>query len=297
MKIYKTVFVSLILILSLFMTTASAKNIFTINDDLDDVMTDYEENVSYPDTDIKKITINRVNDEVELILELNDDGNIPTSNIILFFMYVLTTHNTYTPYYGVSAASGESIDLEIEAMVMAENDEDVMTDYSINKNKLTMTFNLLESYERIVGVGEILLTWAESFASTGYYDEISLEGVYTFPSVDADGPYKVMPGDKTTFNGTLDEGNPNDYTWIWTIDGTSITKEGQNAQHTFLIPGNYTGTLYVFNDQGQYNIDSFEAQVKGTVTNGNDNNNGPGFEILLLVVAFAVALIILRKRK
>jgi len=292
MKIYKTVFVSLILILSLFMTTASAKNIFTVNDDLDDVMTDYEENVSYPDTDIKKITINRDNDEVELILELNDDGDIPTSGIPLFIIYIITTANVYETYYGIADESLTKID----AMVMAETEENLVKSHTVNDNKLTIVFDLLESYERIIGL-EAFITWGESLSSTGHYDEINPEGEYVFPSIDAGGPYNVLAGDKTTFNGELDSGSPDDYTWIWTIDDTSITKEGQSAQHTFLISGEYTGTLYVFNDQGQYNIDTFEVQVNGTGTNGNNNNDGPGFEILIVIVAFAVALIILRKRK
>jgi len=299
MKIYRTIFVTLILIGSLLMTTASAENIFTITDDLKDVTSGDEYNVSYPDADIKKLTINKNNDEIELILELNNEGRIISSASELPYYYTVyimigtTSDNIYEITYGSDLVT--LTNLEAQVAPNGDMDQNLLKDYSVNKNKLTLKFDLLESYERIIYIENAFIMLVVD-ANNGYVDNLNQEAY--IPSIDAGGPYNVKAGDKVTLNGTIDVGDPENYTWYWIIDDTSIVKEGKTTQHTFLIPGDYTGNLYVVNSQALYNYDSFQVNVNGTAQNNDDNNNNePGFEMLLVFAAIAIALIILKKRK
>ena len=74
--------------------------------------------------------------------------------------------------------------------------------------------------------------------------------------------------------------------------------EGQNPTHVFDIPGQYTGSLYVYTLTGNFGKADFAVNVSGVaMSNGADDNKQPGFEVILVIAAIAIAVIILRRNK
>lgn len=308
MKICKTIIITLMLLLTVFATRSFAETNFQVTDDLGDVVNENDTKVADPNIDIKDVTLNKDGGKIDLSFSINESGTFLESGQFIYLIYLTTTSDIYTIAYGTKIFIGifgyagyeefgnESIS-EIDAVVFTDTnlEVDLLDEYNINSNVITFSFNLVDNYEEIVGVQSRVLYTPGVTAVTANIDELNY--IEDLPIVDAGGPYNAKAGKKITFTGSIDEGNPDDYTWIWTIDDTSVVKKGQSVKHNFLIPGDYTGTLYIRNSQLQYTFAGFEVQVNGTAVNNNNNNNGPGFEILIIFVAFAVALIILKKRK
>ncbi len=307
MKTYKILFVAMIFFISMFATNVSAENVFTINDGTEDVIDANENFTDYPDVDINQVMVNKDGNAIEFTLKLVEEGKILDSGFIVAYSGYLTTSKRV--YEIVYAIADESLGLYEDGVTIsaygfessAEEGIDVdVKDYSgVGTNTLTINFNLLDNNEICIGLDCLTLTMGDATGLGTYLDQLNLE--YDFPIADAGEPYNIKAGNKVTLEGTIDEGSASDYNWLWTIDDTSITYTGQTAEHTYSIPGNYTGTLFVYNDQGQYDSSKFEVNVQGEKTNGGGNNNGgnnqPGFEMIAVIAAIGIALILLRKRK
>ncbi len=308
-KVYIAMFITILLML--MTTTVSAENMFTITDETEDVLDVEANTVSYPDLDIKEISIDKTGNQVYLNLELVEDGKILDSGfIVAYSIYLTTNKNMYEAMYSYSEADLEELGLEGNGVIVTayENQASIEDGVEVNvksysgigTNKLTISFDLLNSYERCLSIDAVTMFMSDMAGTKTYIDELVADNS-DFPSIDAGGKYYGDAGEKITFEGSIDEGSASSYNWLWTIDGTSITKEGQTAQHTFVTPGTYTGTLYVYDGQGHYSDKSFTVQVNGTSSNGGNTNGGsnnqPGFEILAMFAAIAIALIILKKKK
>jgi len=310
MRIYKTFIVAFVLLMSILLaTTISAEKILTIPDDLNDVLDKDAETVSYPNLDIKEISVDREGNQIELSLELISGGKILESGfIVAYSIYLTTNKNMYEAMYSYSEADLEDLGLggdgviitayPIDASLEDGVDVNVKSYSGIGTNELKIVFDLLSGNEKCISIDAISMYMSDLAGSSTYIDELVVDSS-DFPSIDAGGTYYADAKEKVTFEGTIDEGNPDDYNWLWTIHDTSVTKEGSTAQHTFLIPGTYTGTLFVYDNQGRYAEEDFTVEVSGTSSNGDNNgdNNEPGFETIVMLAAIAIALIIIRKRR
>ncbi len=297
MKNYKTIIIAFMLLISFFVTTASAETKIQATDELDDVITDMESeqgNVSYPDADIKKITVDVNNNKVNLILELNEDGEIYTSGFFAYSIELQTSSNLYTASYGLGDENGTTTTAAVN--LNEDFEDDVLDDYSVESNKLTFTFDLVDSNEVCIGInGYSMLVQLPESLYMDYVNGMDDTGL-TISSGDS---YYTKTGETFTLEGKVTEGDASDYNWIWTFEDSATTLTGQTVTHTFYKNGNFSGTLYVYNpDNGKYVKSFFNVQVNGTsITPDKPDNNQPGFEIIAFISAVAIALIVLRKRR
>ena len=306
-KINKIIIALTTVILLFMASTANAENIFTLTDKTEDVLNAEGETVAYDDLDLKEISVDRNGNQIDLSIKLIENGNILESGfVVAYTVYLTTSSNLYEVIYGYSETDLEELSFDGVTITAYESinsgtgvDINVKSDSGVGTNELKISFDLLNDYERLITVDAIALYMSDLTGSETYIDELVVNNS-NFPSVDAGGSYEGKAGDKITLEGSLDQGNPDSYNWLWTIDDTSITKEGQKVDNTFFNSGSYTGTLYVYDGQGGYAEDTFTITVTGSSSNGGNNggnNNQPGFEIILLFLAIAIALIFFKKKK
>ena len=296
MKNCKTIIVTMMLVISFFVTTASAETKIEVTDEIDDVTDQELINVTeYPDVDIKKVTVERNNNKIDLTLELNENGTIPESGWFVYSIDLITSsENYYTASYMRYDETGTSA--SPSASVLLNSEEEVLDDYSINSNKILFSFNLADSYEICIGLTALTMV-IDISGTSGYLDYVNAEENLSL-TIDAGGKYYGKTGKNVNFKGTVTDGDASAYKWVWTIEDVAQPLTGQTASYTFLKKGNYSGILYAYNpDTGLYTQDIFTVQVNGTSINGGGDNNEPGFEIIAFISAVAIALIILRKRK
>jgi PKD repeat protein len=117
------------------------------------------------------------------------------------------------------------------------------------------------------------------------------------PVSNIEGPYTENASESMIFYGTNSydaDGYITSYYWDFG-DGTNGT--GGVVTHNYVNPGNYTVSLNVTDDEGLFNYSQtiviFNALPSGTEEN---NNETPGFEIILLMIAI-VFIVISRRKK
>ena len=309
MKTYIAPVVIFILLLSIIIPiSVSADNILTISDGSNDVLDKDANEISYPNLDISQVSVDSTNNQVDLSLTLIQGGKILDSGFVVAYSIYLTTNvNIYEAMYSYSETDLSDIGLSGTGVLVTayKNDDyeqgtevNVKSYSGIGDNELVISFDLLNSYEKCITIEGITMFLSDLAGTQTYIDELTVDST-DFPTVEAGGTYYINAKDKVTLEGSIESGNPANYNWLWTIDDTSVTKETQTAQHTFLIPGTYSGKLYVYDNQGRYREDSFTVQVNSTSSNNGNNgdNNEPGFEAIAVIFAIAIALIILRKRR
>jgi hypothetical protein len=112
-----------------------------------------------------------------------------------------------------------------------------------------------------------------------------------------EGPYTENTSESMIFygNNSYDaDGYITSYYWDFG-DGTNGT--GEVVTHSYVNPGNYTVSLNVTDDEGLFNYSQtiviFNALPSGTEKN---NNETPGFEIILLMISIVFIVIFKRKK-
>jgi hypothetical protein len=184
-------------------------------------------------------------------------------------------------------------------------DEITVNGYSgKDTDTLKFSFDLTDKNQRLLGVlfasskssldtdFEYLDFYPEDYQ--GDEDPIDIFGI----QIDAGGPYNVETGESLQLSGLVESGEiNNNYEWFWTFDDSSITLEGQNPTYKFRIPDIYTGKIYIYDGKGSWSVNNFEVNVTGTNIDVDNNNNEPGFELILVIAALAVALLLFRKKK
>jgi hypothetical protein len=301
--------ISLILIILLFASmksTAAYDRNLVLTDSADDVQYYdngvFVENISYNNLDIREISCDQTDDEIEVQLTLAENGRFEKSELVYYGIILITTSPVggYVIYYmGVDLST---IDPMFSGNVIVLTGEEGgsglvdVTSSDTEDNVLNVKFDTQYDNERVIGISAGTEKVGEN---NSYYDEApDNTGELGFLDISAGGIYEINASERVNFKGTLTEGNPGDYTWYWVLDDSLQTFESQNPSNTFNIPGEYTGMLYVYDDEGNYGSDSFIVTVLGSGGgNGGGNNNQPGFELIALIAAIAIALIILRKRR
>lgn len=277
-----------------------------ITDDTDDVTDLDGEQISYPTLDISNVTCVQTGKIVELELTLNEEGSFQKTLDISYNIVLFTTSSTmgYLIIYSGSNTEFALIwpDADIGDIIITGFDFaapiDVISE-SIENNILSVSFNLENSYERVLGLYATTQkiseeTYSYSDDAPNDYEDVATGNL----GINAGGEYFADAGQTIQLQGNLIEGNPVDYEWIWVFDESLISLEGRTPTHKFNIPGDYSGILYAYDDEGSWGLDYFIVTVNETSSNnGGSNNNQPGFELVIFIGAIAVSLVILRRKK
>ena len=294
----------MILVISLLaasIPSASAQNsILTITDDINDVAGEEEANLSRPNVDIYQVTCEQDGKDVSLSLKLAPGGIIQNSTTYGYVMGVLTTGGyAYTVSFGELIV--ESKNWMVVATPLAGEGEDIELDYQVsgmNTDTVTISFNLLKSYEKCISAYAMVYEFS---LSKPYIDEVYFDRFYSGGNlvIDAGGPYSGKKGKTINFKGTIEDGNISDYKWVWLIQETNTVLEGAEVSYTFKIAGNYTGILYAYDSEGNFGMADFNVDITLPKSSGQTNGNGdetPGFEITLLIAGIAILFLLLRKK-
>jgi hypothetical protein len=239
-------------------------------------------------------------------MELEPTGEFKEA-LTTAYMVTLITTSTFLGYIitftGLNWGDvlGDDYSDFTDQVIITDGEDNIInaTSYSgIGTNTLTVEFNLQNNYERIISISAMS---TEILGNYSYGDNVPDDfdeelGMNLNPN--AGDTYNVNAGKSVTLSGILDEGDAEDYEWLWTFDESSITLTGHNPSHVFNIPDIYTGIAFVYDGQGNWGAAFFEVNVSAaSAGNGGGTNEEPGFELILVIAAIAVALILLRKKK
>jgi hypothetical protein len=292
-----------LIILSITALAADTETI-TYIDEKQDVLDDELETANKPNIDILQLSAIKNGREAELKLKLVEGGLIQKSSYVHFYVYaisLITSNDEYVAIYtglDLSSLSPEQLeelggqDISIGIMDSQGEDIDVISCAGEGENELSIKFNIHDSNEKLIALSANVYETFANQTFSDYYEITPLDPIIK-------SSYDIKVGTPLNFEATLEEGIDSNYEWLWVIDNSSITFNEQNPTYTFRAPGTYTGTLYVYNDTGSLGVEDFRVNVTGTSTNsgGSDTNDQPGFELILVIAAVAIALLIFRKKK
>jgi parallel beta-helix repeat protein len=119
------------------------------------------------------------------------------------------------------------------------------------------------------------------------------------PVADAGGPYTGYVNQTVTFNGSGSyDADATDgivsYQWDF---GDETTGGGVAPEHTYTSEGNYTVELTVFDNNGEQSNSTTYAAINIQPNGQNGNDDGPGFEIILVIIALALIVFYRRKKR
>jgi len=308
------VFVTMLVTSMCPINAATIERNITITDDIDDVIDDSDlEPVNYPNIDAVNCTCVQTGTRVDLEFRLVENGNFEKSLGSSYTIILITTSSAggyFIMYGGIAdqfksllfpgAEIGDVLVMGGESLYSEEDAEpiDVISE-SVEKNILSVSFNLDNSYERVLTLAAETAISPDNVST--YSDQVpnDYEDINTGNLViSAGGDYFADAGQTIQLQGNLEEGNPTDLEWLWVFDDSLISLEEKTPAYKFNIPGDYQGTLFAFDDEGNWGSDIFMVTVNETSSNnGGGNNNQPGFELVIVIVAIAIALVILKRKK
>jgi len=285
-----------ILILSMIITsliicttsTVSAKDeTKSFADAVGDVVDISQETVSdVHDVDIIKVVYNKVDQDATIDIEFGEDID-ESSTLSLLVALEMTNVMQYAIVYEEGYAIGYAADLESDINNLDDFELDVTT--SINGATLSFSFLLKDEDEEY---NQLMIT-AEN--AEGYGD--------TFPNFDIpvsiDGPETGTIKKEIQFTSTV-EGDYETLYYIWDFNEDTIPDSTEaNPKFIFNTPGTYNVMLTV--DLGNnitYGFDNKTIVISSGSGGGGNNSNGtPGFEIIAVISAIAIAVIILKRKK
>jgi hypothetical protein len=286
---------------------ATIERSITIKDPSCDVLkTDEENPVCYFDVDITNVSCVQTGRKVDIEFKLAEGGIFKKTLDTIYSAELYTTSDLDFGYYLImygAAISEYFQDIESDVVVfslesIANNKTIDVISESIDNNVLSVSFNLENSYERIL---DIALVIEKTVGNISYSDQAPDEDVYEnigSLEITSGGEYFLDAGQTVQLQGNLVEGNPSDYEWLWIFEDGSIILEERTPTHKFNIPGDYMGTLYAYDDEGNWGMDYVTVTVNETSSgSGGGGNNQPGFELIIAIGAIAIALVILRRKK
>ncbi|GAG76538.1 unnamed protein product, partial [marine sediment metagenome] len=134
---------------------------------------------------------------------------------------------------------------------------------------------------------------AASVGDYGYADSLpdnitSFDDIFTFTPIVEDS-FEGKVNENIAFKADLESGEPSDYEWVWAVqDGDFLY--GQNPSKSFSQPGNYSGVLYVYNEE-EFGKEFFFFDVAGSPTSkggAGDNDSGSALMIFAIIIAIIV---------
>jgi len=199
---------------------ATIERNITIKDPNCDVLkTDEENPVCYYDVDITNITCVQTGRRVDIEFKLAEGGIFKKTLDTIYSAELYTTSDLDFGYYLImygAAISEYFQDVESDVVVfslesIANNKSLNVISESIEKNVLSVSFNLENSYERIL---DIALVIEKTVGNISYSDQAPDEDVYEnigSLEITSGGEYFLDAGQTVQLQGNLVEGNPSDY--------------------------------------------------------------------------------------
>ena len=269
-----------ILICILFFSAINASaydTTLTITDGADDVQKiDIAGNittVSRPNVDIAELSCVQSGRKVVITVKLTPPGIFEESLNRAYAFTLITTSSflgyviTYSGIDWAALFGDEIPGLEgVGQVLIVDGDNNILnvTDYSgKDTDTLTIEFNLQSSTERVISISGVS---DEEFEDYGYGDKAPDdfdENLGMNLNADTGDTYNAETGKSVTLTGSLDEGNAEDYEWLWVFDESSLTLTGHNPSHVFNIPDFYTGMTFVYDEKGSWGAAFFEVNVSG----------------------------------
>ena len=272
-------------------------NTLIFQDDLDDVSGTDEDNISdKSDVDIDQIICEQDERDVTYSLKLNG-GVFQESVLSIYIGGVVTTGTMYVIVLG----EGDSGDYQCliysqDLLTYEENEIDGQCS-GIGEETLTVTFRLLSSDEKCISAFATIIEGT----TTDYYQDDYNAGIFEsdFPvTITTDSDYSANVTESISFEASVDGGDSSDYNWDWIIaddDGDVVAKlSGQNVDKAFNIPGQYTGTVYSYDDAGNMGMEYFNIEILGSSTSGEtggDNDNPTSGLLFFAVLIIAIVII------
>ena len=315
MNIKICISIILALTLSIILTPViSAANTVTISDGTNDIEKYNElselvkDGIEFDDIDIEEISFTQDDEEVTVSLKLVDGGVLsPTADRpYTLVLFTASPNIVYLIFYLGAEAEYDGQTFEFLITNLVDGFYDVK-DRQVSDNQFSVTFDLANKNERCLSLNAFVDFEVDNYSYRDsvpdQYLSLDEEDFFTIQPL-AGGPYEASTGQNIVFQGDLETGNPSDYEWVWLIDDTEDYLYGQNPTHKFNFAGNYTGTLYVYNDQGEFGFEYFTVEVSGkdiTSSGGGDSDSGSGLMMFIILIAIiviigiAVVVIVLRR--
>jgi len=301
-KIYVSILFAGFIALALTPSAIGA-NTVKITDNINDVKkldaayTVIGENLTYPDADINEVSFIQTGKNVEIQLKLAEGGEFRPSSQNSYNILLYTTSPNIFYFIVYTGIEGELGNIDFEVLITDMGDNFYKSkDVSVEDNVLTFSFELGSSNERCMSLNALVQLVA---GDNSYFDSVpdNLESPETGDIFKvqpmAGGPYEGKTGENIAFQGSLEEGAPSEYEWVWLIQDTGEYLYGQNPVHKFTLPDNYTGILYVYNDKGDFGYAPFEVNIAGssTSTGGNADEGGSGSGLMMFAILIAIIVI------
>jgi len=257
------------------------KTIIDAEDDVLDYMTG-ETSSDYPNVDITRLIYVKEGKNVTLTLEVKGvienlgDIDNPLGDLITYGFTLITSADSYYIIYISELCM-------LESSTMSEN----ITTYTIDGSSFEVRFNVSDADE----------TYDSVTADTAYMEIGATEDdIHYLIDLAADEPLQVFAdipnlgetGKDIDFIGFSDFGKfP--YTYLWDF-GDGSTSDEKTPSHIYNKAGTYNVTFTVTDDEGSEESDAGMIEIVG-----DDDNDTPGFELIIAITA--IGLIFLWKRK
>ena len=289
MKIEKMLIIALVassLLIASTSTVVAVDETRTITDAEDDVVDVISgETTDYPNIDITEIKYDREGTNITITMtvkgvieNIGDISGEDWSDLVTYMFYFTTSFDMYTIWY------------VNEYCVLSTSYEEInITDFSVEGSVLEVNFNINNTEETY-----------DSIAVDSAYMSMDLTGEDMVMLQDGAGDLPLIvdvfvtsPGEtgvEIEFIGYVDYGQ-SPYKYIWDF-GDDETSTKRSPGHIYDKSGTYEYTFTVTDSSGNDpEIYSGEIEILGD----DDNNDTPGFELIIAIMA--IGFIFLWKRK
>ncbi|MEA3560100.1 MAG: PKD domain-containing protein, partial [Candidatus Thermoplasmatota archaeon] len=167
--------------------------------------------------------------------------------------------------------------------------------YNFEEEKMLYDF-------KVKGYHNITLTvWDEFNLSDSTWVIVEVVDT-TSPVANAGEDQTIGAGQTITFNGSAstDDGTIVSWEWNFEYDGEQKELEGEKAEFTLYIPGEYSVLLTVFDQSGNYGEDTVLITVTGAIDDDDDDikdNNTEEtekeFPILLVIIPLVIVVLLI----
>ena len=229
-KIYVSILIASIVVL-LLSTSVAAADTLTITDDINDVIKYdgageiVQRNVNFSDADIKEISFTQDGKTVEVQLKLVEGGKLRPTEDNKYSLILYTTSPSiayFITYLGyeveIEGQNFEFVIMDFEGNFYDFKDKDVQDDY------FSVSFDLANKNEKCMSINALVEILATDYS---YIDSVpdnlaflDTDDIFFTVQPIAGGPYEGKTGDSITFQGSLEEGDPSEYEWVWLIQET-----------------------------------------------------------------------------
>jgi hypothetical protein len=269
-----------------FISVTAVDETQELDDNPDDVIdfSSFEKTDQKPDIDIILVKFYREEGSrtVELTLEVNEKGNIISSETSLYNIILTTSESVYDVIYGAGdcTLNGEE------------------TDCVINGNIFSVTFDLDTSYETF----DLISAETAEYSDEGIFFDSAPD--YFTLDVSIDAPSEGKIGEMIDLSGIVDGGTA-PYDWEWDL-GDGNFSSGQNLTHVYTEAGTYDIQLAVLDSEDNGGVEIFSITITNGVNKSEDKNNQKessdsgliifvGLIVIIVIAGVAVLVYVLRR--